>query len=590
MQIAIVLSLLAVGIALFVSEKLSVDVVTLLLLVGLMAAGVLSPEEAFAGFGSDVVVVMAAIFVLCGAVQDSGVLNVISGLLVRAAGKSETRLRVMMMLGVGSTAAFIHATTATALFINPAIGAARALKIGPSRLLMPLAFASMMGGTCTLIGTSTNIAVSTYMKKVGMEPFGLFEFSLIGVTVLIAGTIYMQLVGAPLIGRRAESALAGADTAIRKYLSEVVISPDSPQHGKTLRDSALAKLGIRVIEILRPGMRILPQASSRLQAGDVLVVAGAKETLKSVIGIPGLEIKPDAEFGAVDLQRDNVLLTEVLLAPGAHLLSRTLKEARFFEVYRLAVLAIHRLSGVVHEKLGDARLHVGDVLLVRGEKEQLDQLRSRPGFIFLEQFEASRRLSRNGWWSVGLFAAAIIATTVELLPISVAFLAAALGVILVRAIRMERVYSCIEWRLLILIGGMSAFGIAMEKSGAARVLAEGVVYLSHPFGLIGVLASFCLLTIVLTQPMSNAAAALVVLPIALQTATQLHANPRVFALAVMLSASLSMLTPFEPSCLLVYGPGNYRFRDFIRVGGGLTLLLAVLVLLLVPFFYPFKSE
>lgn len=199
MQIAIVLSLLALGIGLFISEKISVDVVTLLLLVGLVVTGILTPDEAFAGLSSDVVVVMAAIFVLCGAVQDSGILNVVSSGLVRLAGKSPSRLSLLMMLGVGTIAAFIHATTATALFINPAIGAARALKISSSRLLMPLAFASMMGGTCTLIGTSTNLAVSAYLKKIGMPPFGLFEFSLIGVILLLCGTAYMQLIGFRLI-------------------------------------------------------------------------------------------------------------------------------------------------------------------------------------------------------------------------------------------------------------------------------------------------------------------------------------------------------------------------------------------------------
>lgn len=367
-----------------------------------------------------------------------------------------------------------------------------------------------------------------------------------------------------------------------------MILPNSAHEQKTLRDSALARLGIRVIEIVRNGVRFLPFAHSRLSAGDTLIVSGDKDTLKAVIGIPGIEIKPDAELGGINLQHDDVLVAEVLLGPQGNVTGRTLKQSRFHERFSLAVLAIHRFGQTLREKLGDVRLQVGDVLLVRGEKDYLDNLRNTPGFIILEQSQASRRPSRNGWWSVGLFGAAIAATSVGLLPISIAFLAAALGVILVGAIRMERVYSCIEWRLLILIGGMTAFGVAMDKSGAAQLMASGVVRFAAPFGSMGVLAAFCLLTIGLTQPMSNAAAALVVLPIALRTATQLNANPRLFAVAVMLSASISMLTPFEPSCLLVYGPGHYRFRDFVRVGGGLTLVLAVLVLLVLPLFYPMQ--
>jgi di/tricarboxylate transporter len=586
MQIAIVLSLLAAGIALFISEKLSVDVVTLLLLLGLMFGGVLTPDEAFAGLSSDVVVVLATIFVLCGAVQDSGVLNVVSNALIRLAGKSQTRLRVLMMLGVGTMAAFIHATTATALFINPAMGAARGLKISPSRLLMPLAFASMMGGTCTLIGTSTNMAVSAYLKKQGMPPFGLFEFSLIGVTLLLLGTLYMQLIGSRLIAGQENQAPVESEGTMRTYLSELVILPESTHAGKMLRESALAEMGIRVIEIVRHGVRFQPYAQSVIEGGDILIVTGGKDTLKAVMGLPGIEIRPDAELTDSSLEHDDVLVGEVLLGPRGDVVGRTLKQSRFHERYSLAVLAVHRFGQTLRDKLGDVRLQVGDILLVRGEKDNLNSIGRSSGFILLEQSSASRRLSRNGWWSVGFFAAAVSLTALGLLPISVAFLAAALGVILVGAIRMERVYACIEWRLLILIGGMTAFGLAMEKSGAAQLIANGVVHVAAPLGIMGVLAAFCLLTIALTQPMSNAAAALVVLPIALQTATQLNANPRLFAVAVMLSASISMLTPFEPSCLLVYGPGKYKFRDFVKVGGGLTLLLVTIVLFILPFFYP----
>ncbi|HEU5078293.1 MAG TPA: SLC13 family permease [Opitutaceae bacterium] len=586
MQIAVVLSLLALGIALFVSEKVSVDVVTLLLLIGLVLAGVLTPDEAFAGLSSDTVVVLAGIFVLCGAVQDSGVLNVVSGALIRAAGKSQSRLRPMLMLGVGAMAAFIHATTATALFINPTVGAARRLKISPSRLLMPLAFGSMMGGTCTLIGTSTNMAVSAYLKKAGFEPLGLFEFSLIGLTLLVIGTIYMQFVGSRLLSSGKENVADETDLSIRTYLSELVVSPDSAQVGKTLRDSAVAALGIRVLEITRHGVRFIPYPHTLLEGGDTLLVSGDKETLKAVIGINGIEIKADAELGDESLQHDDVLVAEVLIGPQSSLVNRTLRQTRFHERFSLAVLAVHRFGQTLRVKLGAINLRTGDVLLLRGAREHLENLRNTPGFIFLEQSEASRRLTRNGWWSVGFFTVAVALTATGVLPISIAFTAAALGVILVGAIKMERVYAAIEWRLLILIGGMTAFGVAMDKSGAAQLIARGVVHAAMPLGVMGILTAFCLLTIGLTQPMSNAAAALVVLPIALQTAQQLHVNPRLFAVAVMLSASLSMITPFEPSCLLVYGPGKYKFRDFVKVGGGLTLVLVTLVLLVLPRFYP----
>lgn len=584
LDIAIVLALLALAMGLFVSERVSVDVVTLLILAILVASGILTTEEAFSGFSSDIIIILGSIFVLTGAVEETGVLNFLGNRMVRMAGKSVGRLSLLLMSGTGLLSGFINNTTATALLIGPTMSAARSLEVSPSRLLMPLAFASILGGTCTLIGTSTNVAVSGYLDRVGMPPFGLFEFTLIGLTLVAVGITYMQLVGRrflPVSDPRMRQA-----EALREYLSELVVLPESSEVGKRLDQSSLAQMGFRILEVIREERTLVPHAYMRIKPDDVLLVHGDKENIKKIIEAVGLEVRADVEVGHRELENEEIRLAEVLLTHHSDLQYLTLRGARFYERFGVTVLALHRWGQALRVKLSEIPLRFGDVMLVRGTEDQIDRLRQDPGFIFIDEVDVQRKLSAKGWWTLGLFLSALLAGAAGVLPLAISFLAAALGVILVKAIKMDKVYGYIDWRLLILIGGMTAFGAAMEKSGAAAFLAQQIVGLAEPVGVIGVLAGFAVLTILLTQPMSNAAAALVVLPVALQAADLLGANPRLFAVGITLSASVSLLTPFEPACLLVYSPGNYRFRDFTRIGGTLTFILLIVLLLLLPLFYP----
>ncbi len=320
--------------------------------------------------------------------------------------------------------------------------------------------------------------------------------------------------------------------------------------------------------------------------GDELLVTGNVENLIKVKSTEGIEIKADLKLGDQDLQSDDIKIAEALVTPQSELVGRTLREANYQQQQGLTVLAIYRQGRSLREQIGSIKLKVGDLLLVQGHKDRLQSLKRNRELAVLQELGSSVLRPRKGYYVAGFFLAALLLGGFEVVPVSLAFLGAAIATLLCRCVPVERTYEYIDWRLLVLIGGMTAFGTAMVKTGAAELLANGIVSVLEPYGVMAILAGFVVLTILLTQPMSNAAAALVVLPIALHTARVLGANERTFAIGIMLGASVSFITPFEPSCILVYGPGKYRFRDFVRTGAPLTALLTVIVLLLLPVFWP----
>ena len=593
MQIAIVLGLLVVAILLFATEKLSVDLITLILLITLVLSGILTPSEAFAGFSQDIIIILASIFIISGALQKSGIMDALGASLYKFAKGSDNRLLLSIMGVVASISAFMNNTTVTAIFVPPVIGVAKQAKISASKLLMPVAFASILGGTCTLIGTSTNVAVSGYIAKAGMQPLAMFEMLPIGLIVCLVGITYMMVIGKRLLPDHKDESLT-EEYAMREYLTEIIVMPDSRMIGQRIFASDLSKSEFRILEVLRGTEKFLPTPRTIIQAGDVLLVEGKVEELIKVKETAGIEIHAEVKLGDLDLQTDDFKIAEVLITSQSDLIDQTVKEVNFRARYGLSVLAIYRHGQSLRDKIGRIRLRLGDLLLVQGVSEKLDDLRRTGDLWVLEEFKPKPYAKKKGLYTVGFFTIAVLAGSLGLLPLSIAFLGAALLTALCRFITVEEAYEFIDWRLLILIGGMTAFGTAMDKTGAAEFLAQKIVTglnplvanVPDPWNITIILGGFFLLTVLLTQPMSNAAAALVVLPVALEAARQLGVNERTFAIAIMVAASVSFVTPFEPSCILVYGPGKYNFVDFVKIGAILTAILIVIVLLTVPLFWP----
>jgi di/tricarboxylate transporter len=585
MEIALVLGLLVAAVVLFALEVLSIDLVTLMLLAILILVGILTPAEAFAGFGSEIIIILGSIFVMSGALQVTGILNRLGEVLHRAGGSHRVTLTAVLMSLTSGVSAFMNNTTVTAMFLMPVMAMARRLKISPSKFLIPLAYASILGGTCTLIGTSTNVAVSGYVTKIGMEPIGMFEITGIGLIFVIVGTLYMVLIGQWLLPDHKVERL-DEEYALREFLSEIVVAPESPLSGKRIFESELSRMDFNILKVIRGGATLIPQADTRIIAGDILLVKGNVEQLLKAKDARGMNIRPSLKLSDIEAKGDEVKIAEALLTSTSTLEGRTLREANFRRRFGLNVLAMYRHGHPLRDRIADTRLRFGDMFLVQGPTDRLRALRRHRDLWILEQLSPSTASSRKGLITLGLFIAAVLVSGIGLIPVSVAFLCAALLTLLSRVITVEEAYEYLDWQLLILIGGMMAFGTAMTNTGADEFLANGIVRLLEPVGVMGILAGFFVLTSLLSVPMSNAAAALVILPVALQTAHQLDVNPRTLAIAIMLAASLSFIGPFEPACILVYGPGKYRFRDFIKAGVGLTLVLLAVAVFLVPVFWP----
>ncbi len=584
MEIALVLALLVVTIILFATELLSIEIVTLIMLIILASARIISPEEAFAGFSSDFIIIIASIFILSAAMQETGILDFAVVRLAILARKSTNVLLLVVMLLTGIISAFMNNTTVTAMFVMPLVGLSKKINRSASKLLMPLAFSAILGGTCTLIGTSTNVAVSGYVAKTGLDPIGLFEISGIGLIIFIVGIVYMMTIGKWLLPSHDDQQLT-EEYKLQKYLTEIVVLPDSPLIGQLVFASDLTTLNFRMLNIIRGKDNFLPDFRTRIREKDILLVEGDLDNLMKVKETKGIQIMADAILDK-DLETEDIRLAEMLVLRQSNLIGKSVKEVEFTRRYGLVVLAISRHGETLRAKIGSICLQLGDLLLVQGSAQRLDQLRQSNNVALLDQFEPILFKKRKGIVAISCFVLAIVAGTLKLLPLSIAFLLAAILTILFRCISADKAYATIDWKLLILIGGMTAFGTAMENSGAADFLAQGIVDIMGPFGKIAVLGGFVVLTVILTQPMSNAAAALVIIPVALRVATELHSDPRSFAIAIMLAASVSLITPFEPACILVYSPGKYHFKDFIKVGTPLTILLVLVIIFMVPVFWP----
>jgi di/tricarboxylate transporter len=582
LSILLVLLLLAAVVAVFAAEWVRVDVATLLLLCALVLLGILDVKEAFSGFASDIIIILGAIFVLSGALMKGGIMDHLGEAIHRLAGGSQTRVLLCVLPVTTFVSSFMNNTTTTAVLMPAVLGVCRRSKLSPGKVLIPLAYASMLGGTCTLIGTSTNVAASGYVQSAGLRPFAMFEFLPVGAAAAVLGIVYMTFLGHRLLPQTREADYA-EDYAMREYLSEVVVTPGSPLAGRELRDSRLAQMGLQVRAILRGDRRLEAEPHVTLEEGDVLLVQAGREGLLQVKDTAGIEITPELKM---DLASETRTIAEALLMPQSALVGRTLKEIDFRRRFGLTVIAIYRRGHALATRIGSLPLRVGDVLLVQGRPERFRALADNADLWILQEVEHQPARRRKGLYAVGIFLVAVLASTFGWLPLPIAFLLAALGVIATRLITMEEAYDLIDWRLLVLIAGMTSFGLAMQKTGTAAYLAGLLVDWVSPLGTLSVMLAFVLLTMLLTQPMSNAAAALVVLPVALTTAQHLGLEPRTFAVLVTLAASLSFITPFEPSCLIVYGPGKYRFRDFVISGIPLSALVVLVLLILVPMIWP----
>ena len=590
-DIALLLILVGVCLVLFSIDRIPPDVIALGLVLALVFAGLLEPKKAFAGFGSDTVIMILGLLLLSAALLRTGVMDMAGAFILRYTGTSTTRLLVVVMLASAAVGAFMSNTASTAFFLPIVIGLAARARISPRCLLLPLAFSSILTSSVTLISTSTNMVVSGLMTHYALEPIHMFELAPVGVPILVVGLIYMFIVSRWWLrdGKQAEGDVEGY--SIRPYLSEIIILPDSPFVGKTIAESGLGRdLDITIVRVIRNKTDYRePSAWLRIQARDVLLVEGSSEEILKIKDTAGIEIKADLKLSDPDLHTEDLDLVEVILLPRSPLIGRTLKGLRFRERFNLQVLGLNRHGENLRRKMSLVTLRVGDTLLIQGQRSNIAALEEENVFQVIGTLHEKRPHRKRAPIAIGLFVGAILLATFKVMPLHLAVILGSVLAFATRCITPDEAYREVEWKAIILIGSMLALGVAMENTGTAKYLASLIVNWAGQLGPVWLLSGFFVLTVLLTQPMSNQAAAIVVVPVAIQTALALDFNPRTFAMMVAVAASCSYLTPLEPSCLMVYGPGRYKFTDFLKVGALLTILIYMIAIVLVPRVWPLKA-
>jgi di/tricarboxylate transporter len=588
LQLLLLAAILIAALISFAWERVPSEVTALGVLLALVFTGMLPADQAFAGFGSDTVITILGLLILTAALERTGVVELAGAGILRRAGSNPTRLLWVVLIATSTVSAFISNTAATAFFLPVVFGIAKKTKVSATKLLMPMAFASILSSSVTLVSTSTNLVVSGMMAQKGLEPMGVFELAPVGIPIAIVGLIYVFFV------RRFIPDREGGDLAqefgIRPYLSRLVLLPDSPFVDKGLRELDLPRQhGLRILKIIRKNSaELAPRADTRLQKGDILIVEASHEDIVKVKATRGIEIAADLKAGVNDISSADLGLAEGAILPGSHLIGRTIEGYALHTHYGVQILGLNHHS-VAQRDLSRYRLRLGDVVLLQGEPSNLARLERENVLRILgpvETLEKALPRHKHATIAIGIFVLALGLASVKLVSLPVAIMLGAFLVFVTRCITPEEAYDRVEWKAILLIGSMLSLGVAMEHTGAATLVAGKLTTWLSGTGPYGLLTLFFVLTVLLTQPMSNQAAAIVILPIAMQTATKMGLNPRTFAMMIAVAASCSYLTPLEPSCMMVYGPGRYRFIDFLKVGGPLTILIYLIAILLVPRIWP----
>ncbi len=585
-QIAILLAILVLAVVSFWWERVSADVTALGVLLTLVFTGLLPADHAFQGFGSDTVMMILGLLILTAALQRTGVVDIVGRAVLRRAGDHPLRLLAVVMLSAAMLSAFMSNTAATAFFLPMIFAVGFRSGMSPSRLLMPLAFASILSSSIALVSTSTNVVVSGMMRRNGLEPMGMFELAPVGIPIALVGLLYMFFIGRRLVPDRTAGELTER-FGVRPYLTEIVIVPGSSLAGKTLAQAKFGQsMGLTVLHVIRNREEVIePDSTTRLEQGDVLMVQGSQEDIVKIKDTGGVDIKADLRLSDPDVEKHETSLAEAIILPGSPLIGRTLKGYRFRERFGLQVLGVNQRGVNVLKKMSLIPLRLGDVLLLQGRSDLMVRMRDERAFHILgpmDSMEALRPKREKAHLATGIFIGVLGLATAGLMDFPVAVILGALLVFATRCISPAEAYHVVDWRVIVMIASLLGLGTAMQETGTADFLARLIVAGVGDAGPRWLLTGFFVLTVLLTQPMSNQAAAIVILPIAIQTAVLADLNPRTFAMMVAVAASCSYMTPLEPSCAMVYGPGRYQFRDFLRVGTPLSVLIYVIAIVLGP--------
>ena len=593
-QIALVLFLLLGATVCFVREKIPPDLIALSLFALVTLTGLVPPRDAFAVFSNPAPITIAAMFVLSAALVRCGALDYMAIAMERMAVLPYQLVLFILVLVVAFVSAWINNTPVVVVFVPLVLHLARRMRLPASKFLIPLSYASVLGGVCTLIGTSTNLVVNGMLVKEGLPGLQMFDLAWVGVPSTIAAALYLALFGKRLLPSREMLTSILSEEERREYFTEAFVPLGSPLIGKSLRAAGLVKArGFRVIEIVRDGIAIdVNPDLTALRDGDRMILACRPSGIARARAMPGFDFT--AEAGLEQIAAHEGVVFEGAVAPHSEIIGRSISELNFRQRYRVIVLAIHRAGENVREKLEKLPLQMGDLLLMMGTGQAVNELRRGDDIILFDRpplpsFSLHKRIPLV----LATIAGVVAAEAADLLPIELGAITGAVLLCLTGCIKPKEAYESIEWPLLFLIFGMLAVGAAMQATGAAALLAQqvvqGVDYVvtgpSKPWVLLGALY---LVTMLLTEILSNNAVAALMVPIALSIAAAAGVNAQPFIMAVTVAASTAFATPIGyQTNTYVYGIGGYKFADFVRVGVPLNVICFIIAMLVIPQVWPF---
>jgi di/tricarboxylate transporter len=580
-EIALAFAILFGALIVFMMDIVPIDFVAFSIMALMLVLGPIlgiSPQEAISGFSNPATITILAMFILSAGIYRTGIINRLAHYMVLLSGDSQTKQLLVIMLVVGPISAFINNTAAVAILIPSVITMARAHNRPPSKLLIPLSYFSQLAGAITLIGTATNVLASSLSAQHGYGTFGMFEFSHIGVLILITGAIYILTIGRHLLPDRRVGSEITEDYRINDYLTDVIILDDSPLVGKSIVESRLREqFDTHVLDIVRDGNKVPhPIGEEQLESWDILFIKTKSERLFELERERGLAIEPELRLCDGTLESSDRNLLEVVIGPNSPLIGTTLETINFRQRYNSTVIAIRRHGEVLRERLGRISLNFGDTLLLRGAEKSLSLVKHDPAFIIVtEELRPAEFRHDKTLTALGIVAGVVIIAALGT-PILVTAIAGCVLMVVTGCLDVSELHESIRWDVIFLLAGIIPLGLALERTGGAQLLADMATLSANYVPPVVVLMIFYLVTVFMAEFISHSAAVVVMIPVGAATAEALGLDARAFILASMFAASMSFSTPVGyQTNTMIYGPGGYKFLDFTRVGAPFSLLMAI---------------
>ena len=596
MEIILLGAIIVIALVLFITEFFPIDVTALVVLGLLLIFGLVTPEQSLSGFSNPAVITIGCLFIMSYALQKSHVLEYVIININKIIDQSQTLGMAVYLFCIGIASAVVNNTAIVAIFMPVTIRLADKYNISPSKVLIPLSYAAILGGTLTLVGTSTNLIVNSVLVVSTGESLGMLEFAKFGIIKFVVGLIYIFTIGHKLLPSRVAKSSSITDYSLDGYLTEFKINENSPLCGRTLLDRKINEnYDVIVLDVLRGGEIITSNLRSLiLKEGDVLFVKGSFENFQRLKEIENLALLTDEKLTQEELEQEDHILAECLVTDNSELIGQTLQEANFRRTFGSFVLAIRREGEVIRRKLTQFILKPFDTLLVYGPKDRINQLSSREGFIVLGKVDASLDSHPLWWLSIFTILFAVIMAIFKIIPIVVGVILGVIALLLARVITPNEAYSSIHWQVIIVIAAFLPMGAAIQKTGLDKDIGLFItnIITMFPDHLIPyiLLAVIYLITMLLTEIASNVATAIIMTPITLKLAEQASYEPLPFIFAVCYAASASFITPVGyQTNLMVFGPGGYKYSDYIKVGLPLGIILWIVSVIVIPMIWEFKK-